>query len=78
MYQSDGKRVYCHVLGPLERLRRRCYMTLNWEKIKNSHFSLAGDSYRTKVFGGWLVMIPGGGVTFLPDPDYRWDGNSLS
>jgi hypothetical protein len=56
-------------------------MTLNWEKIKNSHFPYAGDSYRAKVLGGWLVMIPGGtapGLTFLPDCDHLWDGNSIS
>ncbi|MFH1140222.1 MAG: hypothetical protein V1724_00805 [Chloroflexota bacterium] len=53
-------------------------MTLNWEKIKNSGESGVSNSYRAKVFGGWLVMAWSGGVTFLPDPDHRWDGNSPS
>jgi hypothetical protein len=38
---------------------------------------------RSKILGGWLVFIyiDGGtgigGVTFVPDPQYCWDGGSL-
>ena len=32
---------------------------------------------RAKVPGGWLMGIVGGGMTFVPDPDHKWDGNSL-
>lgn len=55
-------------------------MTLNWEKIKNSHYNYTDDSYRAKVPGGWLIMVRGStapGLTFLPDPNHQWDGNSL-
>jgi hypothetical protein len=35
---------------------------------------------RAKVPGGWLVNViiaqVGMGMTFYPDPDYAWDGNS--
>lgn len=33
--------------------------------------------YRTKVPNGWLVMTPRGGLAHVPDPEHRWDGNSL-
>ncbi len=46
--------------------------------------------HRAKVPGGWLVYIYGshysprtrsdwghGGLTFYPDPEHKWDGNSL-
>jgi hypothetical protein len=45
---------------------------------------------RSKVPGGWLVFVYGcavgelgswglgfGGLTFYPDPDHEWDGDSL-
>ena len=40
-----------------------------------------GYTYRAKVPGGWLVSVwagdakkhqHGGGLTFYPDPEYRW------
>lgn len=41
-----------------------------------------GFTYRAKVKGGWLVSVwagsvakhaSGGGLTFVPDPDHKWD-----
>ncbi len=34
---------------------------------------------RAKVIGGWLISEKHfrGGVTFYPDPNHEWDGNSL-
>ena len=35
---------------------------------------------RAKVPGGWLVavsLLGVNGVTFYPDPEHLWDGNSL-
>jgi hypothetical protein len=33
---------------------------------------------RTKVPGGWLVLWEASGsMTFYPDPEHKWDGNSL-
>jgi hypothetical protein len=43
---------------------------------------------RAKVPGGWLIFVFGydwhqgnsygfGGLTFYPDPEHDWDGNSL-
>ena len=39
-----------------------------------------GDVYRTKVPGGWLVMITNNarGLMFYPDPEHKWDGGSLT
>ena len=47
--------------------------------------SRRGELYRAKVPGGWLVLwdlepsheAGAGGLTFYPDPDHKWDGNSL-
>jgi hypothetical protein len=48
--------------------------------------------YRTKIPGGWLVLMRNfdlggysdggygwgyGGATFIPDPDHTWDGSSI-
>jgi hypothetical protein len=34
--------------------------------------------YRAKIPGGWLLRGGGDGpLTFVPDPDHKWDGNSL-
>ena len=37
---------------------------------------------RAKIPGGWLVCLESGnvrssGLTFVPDPDHKWDGGSL-
>lgn len=36
-------------------------------------------TYRAKIPGGWLVGMPEAayGMTFVPDPEHKWDGNSL-
>ena len=48
---------------------------IQWQPIKSSHQPVL----RTKVPGGWLVLVAGGsgGLTFYPDPEHRWDGSSL-
>jgi len=35
-------------------------------------------AYRARVPGGWLIFIwtPGGGVTFYPDPNHAWGGET--
>jgi hypothetical protein len=36
---------------------------------------------RAKVPGGWLVIATsnsGGGLTFYPDPQHKWDGGSVA
>jgi len=43
------------------------------------------DLYRAKVPGGWLVVVAtggngsssGGGITFYPDAEHKWDGSSM-
>ena len=65
---------------------------LKWEHIKNEGLSEGDDIYRSKVPGGWMVLIvmgepvgmtsalaPHGGIsmTFYPDPSHFWDGSSI-
>jgi len=61
-------------------------MHCEWEHIICSHAGLATHLYRTKVPGGWLVQVQNyvssmgshiGGLTFYPDPQHEWDGNSM-
>jgi hypothetical protein len=69
------------VLGGLVRAQTR--RELRWEFL-GSQIPLE----RTKVPGGWLVVIeqptsrPGAppiytAISFYPDPDHAWDGGSL-
>jgi hypothetical protein len=53
---------------------------LTWEKVKSSRtgsraFKLNWDVHRAKVPGGWLVVVIHNtyGLTFYPDPEYKWD-----
>lgn len=32
---------------------------------------------RAKVPGGWLVLYNKENMTFLPDPNHKWDGSAL-
>lgn len=57
-------------------------MALQWEEIEGERG--VNRVERTKVPGGWLVrwhyddyQFPWAGMTFVPDPDHEWDGNSL-
>ena len=56
---------------------------LVWQKLNSSRgggvFKL-GDVHRTKVPGGWLVLVVNNatGLTFYPDPEHSWDGGSLT
>jgi len=57
---------------------------LIWRKVPSSRaegrvFKLGWDVHRTKVPGGWLVLVihNTSGLTFYPDPEHRWDGGNL-
>lgn len=57
---------------------------LTWEELDSSTgkeglFVLDWKVYRTRVAGGWLVLVMHNtsGLTFYPDPDHKWDGASL-
>lgn len=57
-------------------------MALKWEEVKIEGFGRLSlrSVFRAKVPGGWLIMSDnrdGSGLTFLPDTDHKWDGNSL-
>jgi len=58
---------------------------LVWEELKSSRaedgvFHLHWNVHRTKVPGGWLVLVitNTSGLTFYPDPEHKWDGGSLT
>lgn len=55
-------------------------MALKWETIEiNNQKNPTSDrlwTQRSKIPGGWLVRS-GEGVTFVPDPDHKWNGHSL-
>ena len=53
---------------------------LRWENLKDSGVNFT-KTYRAKVPGGWLIRVwqsEGQGITFYPDPNHTWDGNSLN
>ena len=55
---------------------------LSWQRISD-------DTFRSKIPGGWLVRIDydladfgahggtGTSITFVPDPEHKWDGGSV-
>jgi hypothetical protein len=45
---------------------------LRWEELRSS----AQPVSRAKVPGGWLVTVTGCGLTFYPDPEHQWNGES--
>ena len=50
---------------------------ISWETIKNNSKHGPGDTFRAKVIGGWLVgsydwAQAVGGLTFIPDPNHKW------
>lgn len=50
-----------------------------WERLSASHNI---ETYRTKVPGGWMVLVcqeyrDCGGAFFYPDPAHRWDGTGF-
>lgn len=50
---------------------------LIWQTLKSS--GRVPNCQRTAVPGGWLVaMEEGQALTFVPDPDHLWDGNTLN
>ena len=55
------------------------YQLIDWETLESSKGLTV---LRVRVPGGWLVYASNsyhhhGGLTFYPDPDYRWKGGAL-
>jgi hypothetical protein len=58
--------------------------TIDWKLFSDDGSNVC---YRTKVPGGWLILIrcvngpnhrgEGVGTTFLPDPEHKWDGANV-
>ena len=54
---------------------------LKFEKLDASTLSASTIMNRAKIPGGWLLVSTsnaGGGVTFYPDPEHKWDGGSVA
>lgn len=54
---------------------------LVWEKLDSKGGGVMHwDVHRTKVPGGWLVLVihNTAGLSFYPDPEHKWDGGSLT
>jgi len=52
---------------------------LKFEKLEVEALSVRVN--RAKVPGGWLlasISSAGGGFTFYPDPQHKWDGGSVA
>lgn len=52
---------------------------LKFEKLDVEALSVRVN--RAKVPGGWLlatISSSGGGFTFYPDPQHKWDGGSVA
>ena len=51
---------------------------IKWEALNNGGATSCLLS-RAKIPGGWLVWIhqtDGEALTYYPDPNHKWDGNS--
>jgi len=54
---------------------------LKFEKLDVSTLSANTIVNRARIPGGWLLVstsTAGGGVTFYPDPEHKWDGGSVA
>ena len=47
--------------------------TLKFEQLAAGSYAIA----RAKVPGGWLVANSATGLTFYPDPEHSWNGESI-
>lgn len=55
-----------------------------WEELENENDPII-HIFRAKIPGGWLLNLKEStssrgaaiGLTFIPDPNHEWDGNSL-
>jgi hypothetical protein len=56
------------------------WQELNSLRAGGGILKLDWNIHRTKVPGGWLVLVIHNttGLTFYPDPEHRWDGGSLT
>jgi hypothetical protein len=54
---------------------------LVFERLEGSNIPTSTILSRAKISGGWLIVSTsnnGGGVTFYPDPEHKWDGGSVA
>jgi hypothetical protein len=70
--------------GPGQRARstsdvwNRDLESLSKTTIRSESLFGGGSLWRSKVPGGWIIRLAHGeGLAFYPDPEHKWDGNSL-
>ena len=66
--------------APGKEKRKLVWHRLDSSRAEGRVFKLGWDVHRTKVPGGWLVLVIHNttGLTFYPDPEHNWDGGSLT
>jgi hypothetical protein len=68
----------------LESLPGVFYISIVMPKLKFEKLDVDGlpsRMNRAKVPGGWLLVFAsnsGGGATFYPDPEHKWNGGSVA
>lgn len=51
---------------------------LKWEVLVEPDSAPTQAILRTPIPGGWLLSgVATGGLTFVPDPEHKWDGGSV-
>lgn len=64
----------------VRKVKEQPAATVRFEELRTLNSAHWGI-YRSKVPGGWLVASFGHSgdmaLTFYPDPDHKWDGNSI-
>jgi hypothetical protein len=63
----DGKTILSKEIN-MEKISADYNFKIQWETI---HEDDIHDTYRAKVFGGWLVMRGEWGI-FIPDKNHEW------
>ena len=60
--------------------RQLVWQELNSSRAGGGILKLDWNVHRTKVPGGWLVLVihNTSGLAFYRDPDHKWDGGSLT
>jgi hypothetical protein len=68
-------------MGNDAQLSHEIFTALKWKVIQgDEHIEVAPiEILRAPIVGGWLILTTdGSGLIFVPDPEHRWNGGSLT